>query len=163
MSARKGYKPAEVCKQLDLQPYVLRYWETEFAALHPAEPQSGPRLYTEPEVALIRRIKQLLYEEGYTIAGAKKKLESDPGLEVRAAPVTAGLFDAEAEESVSPPEEPAPKPAASKRPSAGAARAKEPEQLDTDSAERIERLHRGVEEALAQARAVLALLDKNSR
>ncbi len=76
MSAKKGFKIGEVCKLLDIQPYVLRYWETEFVALHPAKSQSGQRVYVEAEVAVIRRIKELLYDEGYTIAGAKKKLES---------------------------------------------------------------------------------------
>jgi len=71
------YKIGEACKALDIQPYVLRYWETEFAALAPNKSRSGQRVYTEAELDVIRRIKQLLYEEGYTIAGAKKKLEAE--------------------------------------------------------------------------------------
>ena len=69
---RLYYKIGEACKALDIQPYVLRYWETEFPALNPGKSRSGQRVYGERELALIRRIKTLLYEEGYTIAGAKK-------------------------------------------------------------------------------------------
>jgi len=71
------YKIGEACKALDIQPYVLRYWETEFPSLAPSKSRSGQRVYTEDELAVIRRIKELLYEEGYTIAGAKKKLEAE--------------------------------------------------------------------------------------
>ena len=71
------YKIGEACKALDIQPYVLRYWETEFPSLAPTKSSSGQRVYTEEELDVIRRIKVLLYEEGYTIAGAKKKLESE--------------------------------------------------------------------------------------
>ena len=75
---RLYYKIGEACKALDIQPYVLRYWETEFPALSPSKSRSGQRVYSEKELAIIRRIKELLYGEGYTIAGAKKKLEADP-------------------------------------------------------------------------------------
>jgi DNA-binding transcriptional MerR regulator len=79
MGAKKGgLKGSELCRTLDIQPYVLRYWETEFKALQSAPGTAGQRVYSDTDVALVRRIKQLLYEEGYTIAGAKKKLESEP-------------------------------------------------------------------------------------
>jgi DNA-binding transcriptional MerR regulator len=74
---RLYYKIGEACKLLDVQPYVLRYWETEFPVLSPAKSRSGQRVYNEKELAIIRRIKELLYDEGYTIAGAKKKLDAD--------------------------------------------------------------------------------------
>ena len=60
-----------------LQPYVLRYWETEFPALAPTKSGGGQRMYSQREIDIILRIKQLLYSEGFTIAGAKKKLESE--------------------------------------------------------------------------------------
>lgn len=69
------YKIGEVCKLADVQPYVLRYWETEFPPLAPNKSGGGQRLYTRREIDIILRIKQLLYSEGFTIAGAKKKLE----------------------------------------------------------------------------------------
>jgi DNA-binding transcriptional MerR regulator len=71
------YKPAEVCRLADVQPYVLRYWESEFPFLAPDRNAPGPRSYTENDLQLIRRIKKLLYDEGYTIAGAKKRLEGE--------------------------------------------------------------------------------------
>jgi len=69
------YKIGEVCRIADVQPYVLRYWETEFPSLAPNKSGGGQRLYTRREIDVILRIKQLLYSEGFTIAGAKKKLE----------------------------------------------------------------------------------------
>ena len=81
MTKKLFYKIGEACKLLDIQPYVLRYWETEFPFLSPGKSKSGQRVYSPKEIEIIRRIKGLLYEEGYTIAGAKKRLESDlPGI-----------------------------------------------------------------------------------
>ncbi|HEV8432080.1 MAG TPA: MerR family transcriptional regulator [Thermoanaerobaculia bacterium] len=74
---KRLYKIGEVCRIADVQPYVLRYWETEFAALAPNKSGGGQRLYTQREIDIILRIKQLLYSEGFTIAGAKKKLEAE--------------------------------------------------------------------------------------
>lgn len=71
------YKIGEVCRMADVQPYVLRYWETEFPQLAPNKSGGGQRLYTKTEIDIILRIKQLLYSEGFTIAGAKKKLETE--------------------------------------------------------------------------------------
>ena len=70
----------------DVQPYVLRYWETEFPALAPNKSCSGQLMYSRAEIDVILRIKQLLYSEGFTIAGAKKKLESDAAEPPPAAP-----------------------------------------------------------------------------
>ncbi|MBP7588810.1 MAG: MerR family transcriptional regulator [Thermoanaerobaculia bacterium] len=157
MSPKKGFKIGEVCKLLDIQPYVLRYWETEFVALHPAKSQSGQRVYAEAEVAVIRRIKELLYDEGYTIAGAKKKLESRDTELVGEGEVKPSLFD------LDPPAQAEPAAAVAesvpKAESAAAAAA----QLDTGSADRIESFLRGVEEALAEARAALAILERHPR
>jgi DNA-binding transcriptional MerR regulator len=69
------FKIGEVCELTDTQPYVLRYWESEFPALAPAKNNSGQRIYRRRDIETILRIKALLYEEGFTIAGAKKKLE----------------------------------------------------------------------------------------
>ena len=69
------YKIGEVCKVAEVQPYVLRYWETEFPPLAPNKSGGGQRLYTRHEIDIILRIKQLLYSEGFTIAGAKKRLD----------------------------------------------------------------------------------------
>jgi DNA-binding transcriptional MerR regulator len=73
------FKIGEVCEITDTQPYVLRYWESEFAALAPAKNSSGQRIYRRRDIETVLRIKQLLYEEGFTIAGAKKRLEAELG------------------------------------------------------------------------------------
>jgi DNA-binding transcriptional MerR regulator len=72
---------------------VLRYWESEFPALAPAKNNSGQRIYRRRDIETILRIKTLLYEEGFTIAGAKKKLElemkeQNKGVSVTPAPNT---------------------------------------------------------------------------
>jgi DNA-binding transcriptional MerR regulator len=94
----KLYKIGEVCKLADVQPYVLRYWETEFPQLAPNKSGGGQRLYTRAEIETILRIKELLYRDGFTIAGAKKKLETD--LAEAAAP---GFLPATAEEPAAAP------------------------------------------------------------
>jgi DNA-binding transcriptional MerR regulator len=86
----KLYKIGEVCRMADVQPYVLRYWETEFPQLAPNKSGGGQRLYNQREIDVILRIKDLLYKEGFTIAGAKKKLEAEqnaPAVEASAVPV----------------------------------------------------------------------------
>jgi len=71
------FKIGEVCEITDTQPYVLRYWESEFPVLAPAKNNSGQRIYRRRDIETILRIKELLYGEGFTIAGAKKKLEQE--------------------------------------------------------------------------------------
>ena len=155
---RLYYKIGEACKELDIQPYVLRYWETEFPALSPSKSRSGQRVYSEKELEVIRRIKELLYEEGYTIAGAKKKLEGE---------LASGSLG-EAEAAVGPEEtvaDEAPPPSAP--PARAVRRRTEPAgtpvpALDTDAEERIQKLRSGIEKALQEAREILALLASKS-
>src|SRR5881628_408559 len=68
------YKIGEVCELTDTQPYVLRFWESEFPQLAPKKSRTGQRLYRRKDIDLVLEIKNLLYQEGYTIAGARKKL-----------------------------------------------------------------------------------------
>ena len=68
------FKIGEVCEIAGVKPFVLRYWETEFPELSPAKGAGGQRTYTRADVELILHIKQLLYEERFTVAGAKKRL-----------------------------------------------------------------------------------------
>ena len=68
------YTISEVSKITGVKQYVLRYWETEFTALHPLKSSSGQRKYKQKDIDRIHQIKQLLYDESYTIAGAKRKL-----------------------------------------------------------------------------------------
>lgn len=69
------YKIGEVSQITEVEPYVLRYWESEFKIVSPARTNSRQRLYRKKDLELILEIKKLLYEEKYTIAGAKKKLQ----------------------------------------------------------------------------------------
>ena len=157
---RLYYKIGEACKELGIQPYVLRYWETEFPALAPSKSRSGQRVYSEKELEIIRRIKQLLYEEGYTIAGAKKKLEAELANGSLGEGDEAGEAAADASAPPEPPPAPAASPAKSARRKAPAAPVPEaPAALDTDAAERIQTLRSGIEKALQEAREILALLD----
>lgn len=71
------YKIGEVCRLCDIEPHVLRYWETEFALLAPTKNRAGQRIYRQKDLQMIEAIKYLLYEEGYTIAGANRKLIED--------------------------------------------------------------------------------------
>ncbi|HKI04157.1 MAG TPA: MerR family transcriptional regulator [Thermoanaerobaculia bacterium] len=157
---RLYYKIGEACKALGIQPYVLRYWETEFPALTPSKSRSGQRVYSEKELEIIRRIKELLYEEGYTIAGAKKKLEAE--LVSGDAGELAGEDDGEVLQAAAPeapseePLPPAPRqdvlPPPMDKPSA----------LDTDTPERVQTLLSGIEQALQEARDLLVLLGPKS-
>ena len=88
-SEQEFYKPAEACRMAEVAPYVLRYWETEFPPLAPNKSGGGQRLYTRREIDIILRIKQLLYSEGFTIAGAKKKLDVEMSAPEAASPVAA--------------------------------------------------------------------------
>ena len=69
------YRIGEVSSITGLEPYVLRYWETEFPHLRPEKRKSGQRLYTRKDLDNILQVKQLLYQSGYTISGARKKLK----------------------------------------------------------------------------------------
>jgi DNA-binding transcriptional MerR regulator len=69
------FKIGEVSEILGVEPYVLRYWETEFEVLKPSKAPSRHRLYKKRDVELLLEIKRLLYSEGFTIEGARKKLK----------------------------------------------------------------------------------------
>src|ERR1043165_8665669 len=71
------FKIGEVCEIVGVQAHVLRYWETEFPMLAPQKNRAGQRTYRRRDVELALRVKELLYDEQYTIAGAKKRLASE--------------------------------------------------------------------------------------
>src|ERR1041385_2837724 len=71
------FKIGEVCELIKVQPHVLRYWETEFPMLTPQKNRAGQRVYRRKDVEMVLRIRDLLYEEKFTIAGAKKKLADE--------------------------------------------------------------------------------------
>jgi DNA-binding transcriptional MerR regulator len=78
---RLYYRIGEVSRITGLKPHVLRYWESEFKAIRPHKGGSLQRLYRRKDLDLILKIKRLLYEEGFTIAGAKKKIRDLERLE----------------------------------------------------------------------------------
>ena len=73
--SRLYYSSSEVSTMLDLEPSVLRFWEDQFGQLRIKRNRAGKRMYREKDIELIRTIKQLTRDEGYTIAGARKKLQ----------------------------------------------------------------------------------------
>ena len=76
---RELFKAAEVCEVVQVQPYVLRSWEAEFPQIGQAPAGGGPRLYRRSDVELVLRIKQLVFEEGLTLSGARRRLQEEPG------------------------------------------------------------------------------------
>ena len=74
-SEKLYYSISEVCNLTGLKPHVLRYWETAFPMLKPSKNQSGNRIYKQEDIGLIKLISSLLYEERYTIDGARQKIE----------------------------------------------------------------------------------------
>jgi DNA-binding transcriptional MerR regulator len=73
------YRIGEVSRLTELKPFVLRYWETEFPMLEPVKSPSGHRMYRQEDVDMVFKIKRLLYDEGFTIAGARRHLREQNG------------------------------------------------------------------------------------
>jgi DNA-binding transcriptional MerR regulator len=86
--AKRYFTIGEVSELCGVKPHVLRYWEQEFTQLKPVKRRGNRRYYQHHEVLLIRRIRELLYEEGFTISGARNRLDNGAhGAEERADPV----------------------------------------------------------------------------
>jgi DNA-binding transcriptional MerR regulator len=86
------YRIGEVSRITEVRPFVLRYWEEEFPMLEPVKGRQGYRLYRQQDVDLVLKIKRLLYDEGFTIAGARRHLrdlENGGGLEAAVEELTA--------------------------------------------------------------------------
>ena len=77
--AKRYFTIGEVSELCGVKPHVLRYWEQEFTQLKPVKRRGNRRYYQHHEVLLIRRIRELLYEEGFTISGARNRLDSARG------------------------------------------------------------------------------------
>jgi DNA-binding transcriptional MerR regulator len=75
------YSISEVSELTSLEQYVLRYWETEFTQLKPKKNRAGNRIYKESDISIINEIKHLLYNDKYTIAGARQYLKSNKGID----------------------------------------------------------------------------------
>jgi len=77
--AKRYFTIGEVSELCGVKPHVLRYWEQEFTQLKPVKRRGNRRYYQHHEVLLVPRIRQLLYDEGFTISGARNRLEDVPG------------------------------------------------------------------------------------
>jgi len=100
-----SFKLNEVCKLANVQPYMLRFWGTEFEQLEAAKSGTGQRLYSRDQVELILEIRRLLFDEGLTIAGARKRIGAHHGT---GRPALAAVPEAVAEAAPEPPAEVAP-------------------------------------------------------
>jgi DNA-binding transcriptional MerR regulator len=78
-NGQRRYRIGEVSRLTELKPFVLRYWETEFPMLEPVKSPTGHRMYRQEDVDLVFKIKRLLYDEGFTIAGARRHLRENGG------------------------------------------------------------------------------------
>jgi DNA-binding transcriptional MerR regulator len=87
------FRIGEVSRLCGLPSYVLRFWETEFPQLKPPKSGTGQRMYRRPDVEGVLRIKKLLYEEGFTIAGARTQLRSEVKRKQAPLPFAAGPAD----------------------------------------------------------------------
>lgn len=87
------FKIGEVCELVGVQAHVLRYWETEFPTFSPQKNKSGQRSYRRKDVEIALKIKQLLYKEMFTIAGARQKLQTDSRTPQKAAKETAAASE----------------------------------------------------------------------
>jgi DNA-binding transcriptional MerR regulator len=93
------YRIGEVSRLTELKPFVLRYWETEFPMLEPVKSPSGHRGYRQEDVDLVFKIKRLLYDEGFTIAGARRQLRENVAVGSEA--ISSGPHDENAAELLS--------------------------------------------------------------
>ncbi len=76
IARREYFSIGEVCEMTGLKPHVLRYWETQFRELSPSKNRAGNRVYRAREIKLIELVKHLLYDEKYTIDGARQRLDN---------------------------------------------------------------------------------------
>ena len=81
--AKRYFTIGEVSELCGVKPHVLRYWEQEFTQLKPVKRRGNRRYYQHHEVLLIRRIRELLYEQGFTISGARNRLDGPDGAEIK--------------------------------------------------------------------------------
>lgn len=89
--AKRYFTIGEVAELCDVKPHVLRYWETEFPTLKPVKRRGNRRYYQRQDVLVIRQIRSLLYEEGYTIGGARQRIESEKQAPAAAARARGGV------------------------------------------------------------------------
>ena len=127
LPAKLYFRIGEVAELVGVEPHVLRYWEREFRMIRPAKSRRGQRVYSRRDVEILGRIRTLLYDEGFTIAGAKRKLSAEPAR--GAPPALEAAAEDDALQGTAPAAEPengtrpaeSDRPAESERPPEGAA------------------------------------------
>jgi DNA-binding transcriptional MerR regulator len=136
---QEAFKLNEVCKLANVQPYMLRFWGTEFEQLEAEKSGTGQRMYSRDQVSLILEIRRLLFDEGLTIAGARKRVNAmqDEGklpkpAKAKAAPAKKKAKTAPKPKAVASKEEP--------EPSAERATEAEPEEVDKPATEDVKPL-----------------------
>ena len=158
------YRASEVCQFTDTQPYVLRFWESEFPQLAPDRNPVGQPVYRKKDIDLVLRIKQLLYDEEYTIAAARKLLDRESGGK-RSAPAPrkqASRRQTQAprlETSPRPPREPS-EPIATEASTAGTAFDSVPRERYEDAIDEVAHLRLMLTEAEANLRRTESALKK---
>lgn len=91
-SSEKTYHSiSEVAGMLQIRPHVLRYWETQFPMLRPKKGRSGSRMYRQREIELLQRIRTLLYEKGFTLKGARRRLRLEMRKDVEESQLALGI------------------------------------------------------------------------
>lgn len=146
------FKIGEVCELAGVQAHVLRYWESEFPMLAPQKNRAGQRVYRKRDVEMALRIKELLYEDQYTIAGAKKRLTN----ELRGG---GKLKVVGAEEDGQPPAETT----SSEFSSEGEAFAPPPANYTRSVAPRTAEERQGLKQLASELRELLALLEQENK
>src|SRR5512134_3250938 len=91
--AKRYFTIGEVSDLCAVKPHVLRYWEQEFTQLKPVKRRGNRRYYQHHEVLLIRRIRDLLYDQGFTISGARNRLDENVAEQAKAGPAAAGTVN----------------------------------------------------------------------
>jgi len=160
---QRSFKLNEVCKLANVQPYMLRYWGTEFPQLEARKSGTGQRTYSRRQVELILEIRRLLFDEGLTIAGARKRINSADWKDVKP-PAARAKSKAKAKSEPSP-EKDEPKglePVEEQPPVVAAAAAPTAEEVDKAASERVQPLLAVLQDARSEIADILAAIERES-
>jgi DNA-binding transcriptional MerR regulator len=152
------YSISEVCAMTGLEQHVLRYWESEFPQLRPKKNRSGNRAYRSKEIKIIRYIKYLLYEEMYTIPGAKKKMADMNMADLDGQMALLRVPAAPPREPAAPQESPASAPSPGPEPEGTAPGGESPEGHDRDGGEAAAKLREELRRVKKELQDLLAAL-----
>ena len=155
---QKSFKLNEVCKLANVQPYMLRYWGTEFPQLEARKSGTGQHLYSRRQVELILEIRRLLFDEGLTIAGARKRIKSEDWNDVQPPAAT----DRPKAKAKPKPEPKGLEPVEHQPSVAAAAAAPAQEEVDKAAAERVQPLLAVLQDARSEIAEILAAIEREA-